>query len=63
MDKKLIWSGLWNSGLLTFTFLSSTVQAAAGGSYLYAAIGAFATYLTAKDSIQFYNAYKTSKES
>jgi hypothetical protein len=56
MDAKLRRTAMINSGLLAFSFLSTTLQMATSGHPVVALIGAIATGLTVKDVVDFYNA-------
>jgi glutamate racemase len=61
MDKKLAHAGMINSGILTLVFACNTVSALGAGGLtgaILGAIGVFATYLTATETVQFYKARK-----
>lgn len=59
MDKSLRRTGMVNSGLLAFNFVTMTVSAFATGNTLLGIIGGVASFFTVNDAVKFYNAKTT----
>jgi hypothetical protein len=55
MDKSLLATACWNSGILAFFFLSTTIRSFSEREVLWGIIGIGATLFTIADTVKFYN--------
>ena len=51
---RLLWRGMFNSGMLAATFFMWVLQGYSTGSYWLVGFGAWATYSCVADTIEFY---------